>query len=87
MEVYKLCLHCRTDKPESEYYFYNKKTGKLRPICKKCFLDREHSYLKNGYKGISSYNKIIRCRKDTGTGYKHYKIVNEKRVLYIVGEQ
>jgi hypothetical protein len=60
----KICTKCLLDKPESDFYFKDKRTGRLHAQCKDCYsLHRRTYYAAHYEKYKTEYLKRAKARR------------------------
>jgi hypothetical protein len=58
----KICLKCHKEKNVSQFFYYNKKQGKLMPYCKLCDSNRKKKYIDN--RPITDKKLCSKCKQE-----------------------
>jgi 5-methylcytosine-specific restriction endonuclease McrA len=60
----KKCSRCNEVKPESEYFFKNRQTGRLHAQCKECYREHRSHYYKQHYETYKArYRERAKIRR------------------------
>ncbi len=78
----KICIKCKIEKDENDFYFRDKNKGIRRRECKLCTNEHTKKYYEQNTKNILNHNKQYRIehKEELKEYFKQYRIENKEKI-------